>query len=77
MGVEDVRELYRLCRWGVRPLVWIDHDEILDGTVANMAHGEPILVRASGNLSQNRASYNYLEQNGDWHIRNFLEAGVT
>jgi len=76
MGIQDVKEFYRILRWGVRPLVWIDHDEILDGTIANMAHGEPILVRATDKFSQNRASYNYLEQNGDWHVRNFLESGV-
>jgi len=76
MGVEKAREFFRHVRWGVRPIVWVDHDDIYGMTYYSPAHTEPILARMLAPYAQSRDGYRQLTQNGVDHIRNLLTSGV-
>jgi len=76
MGIESARELYRLCRWGVSPVVWIDHGDAMGGRYDVLAFPEPILARMMSEYNQQHRAYNYLNQNGDNHVRNILESSL-
>ena len=76
MGIEKAREFFRILRWGVRPVVWIDHDDVLDAVVSGLdCHSEPMLANVMG-YSQSRKAYRQMTEFGDDHIRNYLESGI-
>jgi hypothetical protein len=82
MGVHSTRELYRFLRWGVNPVVWIDDDTVFQavGGVSGdpFGHVDPILAQVRGPVSQNHKAYDYVQKDGVWRVRNYLDMqGVT
>ena len=76
MGIEKAREFFRILRWGVRPVVWIDHDDVLDAVVSGLdCHSEPMLANVMG-YNQSRKAYRQMTEFGDDHIRNYLDSGI-
>lgn len=75
MGKTDVHEMFRMCRWGTTPIVWIDNDDQIDGIRSGQCHRDPILARVRGPVSQQRVAYNRLTQDGITYSRNIMDVG--